>query len=235
MEWLDRFGGHIQRKINGGTVWLLPPETEHSVKWLRESLLIVLHVDPVWAARVAPGVVEHGHMEQLQVCVALDPIIAALSAEMYRICEGSALSVDMQVIALGHCLAARVLQMLSQRSQTASISNRRQLKPERLVRVMEFIEKNYSEHITQTMLAREACLSAGHFGVLFKATTGMTPEQYVLRTRLLHAKTLIESGNYSVSEVAYMTGFSDHSHFTSQFKRFFAAPPRTFLPSLRRV
>jgi len=167
--------------------------------------------------------------------MAFDPIVAGVTAEMYRICEDATHSFDEQMIALGHCLAARLLQMFSRDFTTSPRSIQRQLRPERLARVIEFINRHHGERITQAMLAREACLSAGHFGVLFKATTGMTPEQYVLRTRLLRAKSLIESGNHTVCEVAYLTGFSDHSHFTSQFKRLFAAPPRTFLPSLRRV
>ncbi len=234
-SWQDRCGRRVQRRIRGGAVWVLPPGTGHSVRWLRESTLIVLQVDPGWADRVALGVVGNARMESLGVCTAIDPLIAVLTSELHRIGDQASQSLVMQMVALGHCLAARLLQVLARDMATSPPAIRRQLGPERLARVVEFIERHCGERITQAMLAREACLSAGHFGVLFKATTGMTPEQYVLRTRLLRAKSLIESGKHTVSEVAYMTGFADHSHFTFQFKRFHGYPPRTFLPSLRRV
>jgi AraC family transcriptional regulator len=233
--WQDHRGDLIQRKIYGSAIWLLPPKTGHSAKWLRESTLIALQIDPGWAERIASGVVAYARVEPLRGCTTIDPIIAALTAELYRIGGEFSQSVTLQKVALGHCLAARLLHVFSRGLSIVPSPVQRQLGPERLAKVVEFIEKHYSEHITQAMLAREACLSAGHFGVLFKATTGVTPEQYVLRTRLLRAKSLIESGSRTVSEVAYMTGFSDHSHFTTQFKRLFGTPPRTFLPSVRRV
>ncbi len=197
--------------------------------------MIVLQIDPVWAERIAHGAVEQAQVQLLSVCAAIDPLIVGLIAELQRLGPDSSQTVMLHMVALGHCLAARLLQMFTRIASAESPMPRRQLGQERLARVVDFVERHYNERITLDMLAREARLSPGHFGVLFKATTGQTPEQYVLRVRLLRAKPLIEAGNHSVSEVAYMTGFSDHSHFTSQFKRLFGAPPRSFLPLLRHV
>jgi AraC-like DNA-binding protein len=36
-------------------------------------------------------------------------------------------------------------------------------------------------------------------------------------------------GEFTISEIAYRLGFSDHSHFTTQFKRLFGAPPKVYL------
>ncbi|WP_425506193.1 helix-turn-helix domain-containing protein [Termitidicoccus mucosus] len=45
----------------------------------------------------------------------------------------------------------------------------------------------------------------------------------------------LKTGSYTVNQVAYMTGFSDHSHLTAQFKRQFGVPPRAYLPRIRTV
>ena len=109
----------------------------------------------------------------------------------------------------------------------------RQLGLETMQRVTSFVKVNLGEKISLAALAREARLSPGHFSVLFKATLGMTPEQYILRSRLLRAKGLIEGGAFTVGQVAYMTGFSDHSHLSVQFKRLFGVPPKLCLPRVR--
>jgi transcriptional regulator GlxA family with amidase domain len=102
-------------------------------------------------------------------------------------------------------------------------------------RVANYVQAHLADRIPVATLAKEARLSPSHFNVLFKATTDLTCEQYILRTRLARAKALIETGTYTVGQVAHMTGFSDHSHLTVRFTKFFGAPPRSFLPAVRTV
>jgi transcriptional regulator GlxA family with amidase domain len=94
-------------------------------------------------------------------------------------------------------------------------------------RVAQVIDAGLDEPIAIPALARMVNLSQSRFNVLFKATTGITCEQYILRTRLNRARDLIESGRYNIGQVAHMTGFSDHSHLTFKFTSWFGAPPKS--------
>ncbi|WP_255373701.1 AraC family transcriptional regulator [[Flexibacter] sp. ATCC 35103] len=42
--------------------------------------------------------------------------------------------------------------------------------------------------------------------------------EYVRKLRIEKAINLIQNSNYTLTEIAYMTGFSDQSHFTRIFK-----------------
>lgn len=58
-----------------------------------------------------------------------------------------------------------------------------------------------------------------------KALTGLTAKEYVRRQRLRHSYTLLESGDYNVSEAAMMVGFNQLTHFREVFKHEFGILP----------
>ena len=52
--------------------------------------------------------------------------------------------------------------------------------------------------------------------------------EYIRKVRIEKAITLIQSTNYSLTEIAYLTGFSDQSHFTRIFKQHTGKNPSVF-------
>jgi len=58
-----------------------------------------------------------------------------------------------------------------------------------------------------------------------KSLTGSTPNNMIKTIRLKKAYELIREKDARVSEVAYLTGFSDPNYFTSCFKKEFGENP----------
>ena len=56
--------------------------------------------------------------------------------------------------------------------------------------------------------------------------------EYIRKLRIEKAIDLLHSSNLSLSEIAYLTGFSDQSHFTRIFKRHTSQSPAEFRKSL---
>jgi AraC-like DNA-binding protein len=77
-------------------------------------------------------------------------------------------------------------------------------------------------------LARMAGLSPYHFLRAFKATTGVTPHQWLLRTRLRAAAERLAMTKASVTDIALEVGFEDLSNFTRTFRAEFGASPREY-------
>ncbi|PCI47262.1 MAG: AraC family transcriptional regulator [Alphaproteobacteria bacterium] len=127
---------------------------------------------------------------------------------------------DLLVETLRVTLAAHLLRHYSSLAPTKQTrTGRGSLNQIRLQRVIEFITANVTRNISLIELADEACLSPYHFARAFKISTGMTPHQFVMSKKLDLAKKLIASHNYSISEIAFRTGFSNQSHFIKAFKR----------------
>jgi AraC-like DNA-binding protein len=52
--------------------------------------------------------------------------------------------------------------------------------------------------------------------------------EYIRKQRIEKAKELMQSGKYTLTEIAYLTGFSDQSHFTRIFKKHTGKNPSAF-------
>lgn len=66
----------------------------------------------------------------------------------------------------------------------------------------------------------------------FKSLTNLTPVEFVRDLRLQRAKEYLETGEYNVSEVAYLTGFSNPKYFSTCFKEKYNMSPSA-VPKLR--
>jgi AraC family transcriptional regulator len=95
-------------------------------------------------------------------------------------------------------------------------------------RTIEYIHAHLSSELTLASMARVACLSPYHFSRTFRKSTGISPHQYVLRTRVEMAKHLLRASDLSLSEIGFRVGFFDQSHLARHFKRRYGVSPRTF-------
>jgi AraC family transcriptional regulator len=95
-------------------------------------------------------------------------------------------------------------------------------------RALDYIEDCEARRISLDDLAAVAGLSRYHFVRVFTREVGLSPMQYLQRTRIERSKVLITTGNLSLAEVAYATGFADQSHFTRRFKLHVGCTPAAY-------
>ena len=76
--------------------------------------------------------------------------------------------------------------------------------------------------------ARRSCGAAGRFYRKIKQLTGQTPNDFLRIYRLNRSAELIREGQFPLNEIAEMTGFGTHSHFSTCFKKHFGISPRNF-------
>ena len=77
-------------------------------------------------------------------------------------------------------------------------------------------------------LAREAAMSPYHFLRTFRQVIGVTPHQYVLRTRLNRAALRLRGGDEPVAAIAFDAGFNDLSTFNRRFRRLMGVTPGVY-------
>ncbi|MBQ7714522.1 MAG: helix-turn-helix domain-containing protein [Clostridia bacterium] len=90
---------------------------------------------------------------------------------------------------------------------------------EQAEKALNFIEHNYMRGITARDVTAALNIDRTHFFRIFKAKTGVSPEQYILRFRIGKAKELLASTKYTVTEVASFVGVNDVYYFSKLFKR----------------
>jgi len=100
----------------------------------------------------------------------------------------------------------------------------------RITKVIRYMAMHYSEHISVKMMAEMAGLNPTYFGALFRQTMGMSFNRFLLQTRVKNAENMLVTGEYKVSDVADICGFTDVSHFYRQFKSIKGYQPSHCLP-----
>ena len=58
-----------------------------------------------------------------------------------------------------------------------------------------------------------------------KEATGLTPDNYLKRLRLVSARVKLRETEMSVTEIAYLCGFANSNHFTTLYKKVFGITP----------
>lgn len=100
--------------------------------------------------------------------------------------------------------------------------------PVEFAAALDHFENNVTEPLTPSDLARRARLSPPRFARLMKRYFGLTPSQFIVKTRIAAASRLLRETDQSVAEIALASGFYDHSAFTRTFRAMTGMTPTEF-------
>ena len=96
-----------------------------------------------------------------------------------------------------------------------------------------WIDAHATQPIKLHAMARFSGLSTYHYLRMFSGALGVTPHQYLVRSRLRHAARRLVDGDQPITEIALDCGFADLSNFVRSFRRAAGASPRAFRRSAR--
>lgn len=96
-------------------------------------------------------------------------------------------------------------------------------------KVMEIMDAQMdNSNLTIDEFAQHLGMGRTVFYQKLKSIVGLSPVDFVREMRIKRAKQLIETGEYNVSTVAYMTGFNDPKYFSKCFKKKYGVNPSEF-------
>ena len=133
---------------------------------------------------------------------------------------------DLGLDEAGMLIAARFVELASDRERNGS--NASALDRRRAVEAALWIDAHAEEAIDLDSAASEVGLSPFHFLRLFTKVLGVTPHQYLVRSRLRRAARLLADDRRSITDVALDVGFADLSNFVRTFHRAAGVSPRRF-------
>jgi len=133
---------------------------------------------------------------------------------------------DVALDEAGIWIAARFVEVVSGRQRSRPKARPRDRR--RAVEAALWLDAHSHEAIDLESAARSVGLGSFHFLRLFAMVLGVTPHQYLLRSRLRHAARLLAEEAKPITDVAFEVGFGDLSNFVRTFHRAAGVSPRRF-------
>ncbi len=103
-----------------------------------------------------------------------------------------------------------------------------QLKP-----LLQWLQRHYAEPMDLQRLAERANCSPRTLLRRFRASTGLTPNDYLQRLRISAAQTALRHPSLSLEQVAAQVGYADRAAFAKLFKQLCGETPGAFRRRLR--
>jgi AraC family transcriptional regulator len=187
--------------------------------------------DECLSFHLAPALVEEiGFRAEIwrSVCVPPLPELMVLGELAQAAAEGNS---ETGLDELGMLMVARFVAIVSGRQPGPAEA--RAYDRRRMVEAALWLDANAYQPIDLDSAAAEFGLSPFHFVRLFAKVLGVTPHQYLIRSRLRRAARLLAGDSKPITEVALDAGFADLSNFVRTFHRAAAVSPRSFRQAAR--
>ncbi len=186
----------------------LPQGTDYRTEVLESGEMYVLHV----ATDLPPT--------DSAACIALsenDPFIISFEQAIHHyLTRGCDL----------HCMSM-VYRILAEAQKRFHPSPRI---PYRMKQCKGYIDENFCDPSLRIGdLAAMCSLSEVYFRREFSRFYGQSPLEYIKARRIEQAKLLLETGLYSVTEVAFASGFESSAYFSAEFRRLTGMSPSDYM------
>lgn len=94
--------------------------------------------------------------------------------------------------------------------------------------MIALIHNNPEWRFTIGELAAKTGYTADHFTRLFRAATGQSPKEFMIRQRMERARALLKDSSHTVTQIAELLGYPDLGFFSRQFKEQVGTSPDSF-------
>ena len=93
---------------------------------------------------------------------------------------------------------------------------------------ISYIEAEYMHTLSVQDIAKRVNIDRSYLTNIFKNKTGLTPKQYIIKTRMERAAQLMVVYNQSPTIAAGSVGYDDFYNFSKMFKKYFGVSPREY-------
>lgn len=97
-----------------------------------------------------------------------------------------------------------------------------------VARAVEIIRRDFAKALSIADVARAAGQSLRQLQRQFRSTFGISPQEFLIMTRIISAQRMLEESPLTAAEIAQQCGFVDASSFTQHFRKRMGKTPAMF-------
>lgn len=199
--------GEDEYSVKKGGMIYVPSNYDYTINALADESVIVVHFEVLGDAPT-----------EIEVFTPQNPeIYIDLFSKMYRIWQSKTIGYEYRA----ESLFARVLEGMMSESFYLKNSIRRDFST-----LLDFLHLNFTDpSVTVASLAKRMSVSETYLRRLFNDALGTSPIKYLTRLRLEYATSLLDTGFYTIEDVARKVGYSDAKYFSTLYKRTYGISP----------
>ncbi len=179
----------------------VPRGCEYTIQSRKKEKVLVIHFDTVGK--------EFGEIETMRPINA--DVFRDLFEKIHRAWHQKSIGYEHRVDAL----FSRILENIAIQEFRESHSMKQDFSA-----LIDYIHANFTDPaLCVGSFAKKMNISTTYLRRLFAQNLGTTPLRYLNRMRIEYATALLQSGYYTVEEVAEMSGFNDPKYFSTTYKK----------------
>ncbi len=223
----------VEFSYSAGNIFLLPPLNCHSFSISKPSKFIFIRFLDNFFLHGSEGVNYKGWFDSISYILANynrvpGDIISSQSERKYIIGAiqslcAEHLSTDGYSNAIVSGIMISILNLLARNIERKFANNLSQ-NDSRFNSLIRHINSNLmnSEQLKISTLADKFGISKSYFSEYFTKNAGIKLSEYILKAKLKLAETYILHTDNSLKEIAYALDFTDSSHLSNSFKRYYS-------------
>ncbi|MFH6994800.1 helix-turn-helix transcriptional regulator [Flavobacterium sp. FlaQc-48] len=138
---------------------------------------------------------------------------------------------NLNLIGTVHMLISNYLKKIATKRLIIQTVNQQDLST--IISIQMYLLKNIDDHFPSIkQLAERANMSESKFKNLFTKITGNTPNVFFMENKLSLAKELLETKQFTISQISNRLNFTNNSYFASKFRKHFGITPKTFIKQM---
>lgn len=213
-----------------GQLGIYPAQAPQQVAWNAPVEFIHLYLMPATLDRAAVELFQQSRYELLAQSAIVDPLMTAMAMQLKQEVARNQLD-RLYLESVTMLLALHLLKhhsnVIKSLKQAAG-----KLSSDQFAMVQDYILAHLDRNLSLQELADLVGLNPHYFCRLFKAACGLTPHQYLLKSRVDQAAQLLRSTQLPIAHVAQQVGFYDQSRFTQVFRRWRGVTPKHYQQGL---
>ena len=218
-------GKHIlngeELEINTGDIYFLTPEDIHSIYPSGDlELYNIMFTEDFLSPKAVLPAIEGCHGKRFNLTKNSQDKILPL---LVQFCEEFSESNEGGTQYMQGLLSCILVLLLRNAGKNLTLPA-----PTPIATALVFIQSNFKENITLNDAAAQANLSPGYFCELFKKYMGTGFNTYLNELRLSYAAKALKTTAESISQIAFLSGFSSFSTFSRLFKQKYSVSPKDY-------
>ena len=99
------------------------------------------------------------------------------------------------------------------------------------LKIKNYLDEMFRTNITNQLLAARFGFVPSYIVSIFKTYYGLTPMDYLVKTRIDESKFLLVNSSLKIKEIASEVGYEDSLYFSKVFKKITGVSPKEYIRS----